>query len=118
MKSFEKLKVWEKSHVLVRSVYSSTNKFPKHELYGLTSQIRRAAVSVPTNIVEGRARRSTRDFIRFLMISRGSLEELEYLLLLASELGYLDQKSYNKIDSQANEVSAMLNGLISSLRDA
>jgi four helix bundle protein len=117
MRSFEKLEVWQKSHTLVRSVYKLTSMFPKDERYGLISQIRRSAVSVPANIVEGRARRSTKDFIRFLMISRGSLEELEYLLFLSKDLTFLDQTSYTYLTKQTGEVSAMLNGLIRSLRD-
>ncbi len=94
MFTFEKLAVWQKAHNLVLSIYSSTLSFPKEEMYGLTSQLRRASISIPTNIVEGRARGSTPDFIRFLRIARGSLEETEYLLLAARDLQYLPQESY------------------------
>jgi four helix bundle protein len=89
-----KLIVWQKSHELVLKVYGITKDFPRDELFGLTSQVRRAAVSVPSNIVEGKARGSNKDFKRFLLIARGSLEETKYQLLLAKDLKYIDEVKY------------------------
>ncbi len=114
-KTFEKLQVWHVTHDLVLNIYKATNHFPRHELYGITSQLRRASMSVPTNIVEGRARNTTKDFKRFLYHSRGSLEEVEYLLILAKDLGYLEQALYQELESLCGRANAMLNGLIKSL---
>jgi four helix bundle protein len=116
MYTFEKLTVWNKAHELAISIYKATLTFPRDEMYGLTSQLRRASVSVPTNIVEGRARGSTNDFLRFLKIARGSLEETEYLLILSRDLKYLAPEEYEKLKLITKEVSATLNGLISSLK--
>ena len=115
MRTFEKLRAWQLGHELVLRVYKDTTDFPKQEVYGLTSQIRRSALSVPTNIAEGRARGATKDFVRFLKIARGSLEETEYLLLAARDLGYLPEAQYQSITKLSSELSAILNGLISSL---
>ncbi len=107
-----KLIVWQKSHELVLKVYEITKGFPKEEQFGLVSQIRRAAVSVPSNIVEGKARGSSKDYRRFLLMARGSLEEVKYQLLLAKDLRYIDSSEYNHILSAADEVGRLLNGLI------
>ncbi|MFC1582790.1 four helix bundle protein [Planctomycetota bacterium] len=109
------LKVWEKSHKIVLNIYKATAPFPSEEIYGLTSQIRRAAVSVPANIVEGSARSTTKDFVRFLHNSRGSLEELRYHLLLSKDLEFLSPETYEKMEADCREVSAMLNSLITKL---
>ncbi len=90
-KDFRNLKVWEKSHRLTLQMYKITRSFPKEELYGLTSQIRRASVSVPTNIAEGCGRGSDADFKRFLQIAFGSASEVEYLLLLSTDLQYVNE---------------------------
>ena len=111
-----KLIVWQKSHELVLNIYKITKSFPKEELYGLTSQIRRAAVSIPSNIVEGRARGSNKEYKRFLLISRGSLEEVKYQLLLARDLQYVESNIYNKTVNLTDEVGRLLNGLINSLK--
>ena len=97
-------------------IYNITKGFPKEELYGLTAEIRRAAVSIPSNIVEGRARAGNKEYKRFLLISRGSLEEVKYQLLLAKDLQYLDSNTYNKIVNLMDEVGRLLNGLINSLK--
>ncbi len=112
----DKLILWKKSHELVLLIYEITKEFPKEELFSLTSQIRRAAVSVPSNIVEGKARNSNKEYKRFLLISRGSLEELKYQLLLAKDLKYIDECKYNKIKMLADEVGKLLNGVIRSIK--
>ncbi len=110
-----KLIVWQKSHELVLKVYGITKDFPRDELFGLTSQVRRAAVSVPSNIVEGKARGSNKDFKRFLLIARGSLEETKYQLLLAKDLKYIDEVKYREALKLAEEVGKLLSGLIKHL---
>lgn len=110
-----KLIVWQKSHELVLKIYEITKSFPKDEQFGLTSQVRRAAVSIPSNIVEGKARGSNKEYSRYLLIARGSLEEVKYQILLAKELKYIDEKMYKEIAALADEVGKMLNGLINKL---
>lgn len=115
MQDFRNLKVWQKAHPLVLDVYRATRTFPKDELYGLVSQMRRSAMSIPTNIAEGCGRQSDPDFVRFLVISNGSTKELDYQLLLSKDLGYIDETNYQNLHSQADEVGRMLNGLINSI---
>ncbi|WP_350342391.1 four helix bundle protein [Proteinivorax tanatarense] len=110
-----KLQVHQKSHKLVLKVYAITKEFPKEEQFGLTSQMRRAAVSVPSNISEGKARGSNKDYRRFLLMSRGSLAELTYQLLLAKDLKYIEADQYEDLLNLADEVGKMLNGLIGRL---
>jgi four helix bundle protein len=112
MKDFKELKVWEKAHALTLLVYAETRAFPKEELYGLTSQLRRAAASVGANIVEGCGRRSDGEFTRFLQISRGSAAELEYHLLLARDLDLLNETKWRKLDSMVVEIERMLTALV------
>ncbi len=116
MKSHKDLNAWKESMKLAKEAYRITNGFPKFELYGLTSQIRRAAVSVPSNISEGAARNQKRDFIRFLQISLGSLAELETQCILAHELDYIDSTNLNLILNKSNLIRAQLTGLIKSLK--
>ena len=116
MKDFKDLKVWEKAHALTLLVYADTRSFPKEELYGLTSQLRRAAASVAANIVEGCGRRSDGEFTRFLQIARGSASEVEYHLLLARDLHLLDEAKYRNLDSMVVEVERMLTGLVQRVR--
>ena len=116
MKDFRTLKVWEKSHALVLAIYKETQIFPKNELYGITSQIQRAAVSVPTNIAEGCGKDSDADFGRYLKIAMGSSSELEYLLMLAHDLGYVKDESYNHLHINLVEVRKMLNAFIQKLK--
>lgn len=115
--SFEKLIVLKKSHNFVLKIYELTKKFPKEEMYGLTSQIRRASVSIPSNIVEGKSRNSKKDYLRFLLISRGSLEEVRYQLLLSKDLEYIKEKDYIILYELSNEVGKLLNGLINSIKN-
>ncbi|MCF8296939.1 MAG: four helix bundle protein [Saprospiraceae bacterium] len=115
VKSFHDLIVWQKAHNLVLQVYKDTASFPSEEKFGITSQIRRAAISVPANIVEGHARRSRKEFLNFLNIAHGSLEELKYLLLLSRELNYLDENEYSEYSMITTEVSKILYGFKKSL---
>ncbi len=100
---------------LTKAIYDSTRQWPKEETYGLTSQIRRAAVSVPANIAEGQARLGTGEFIQFLGVARGSLAELETLLLLSSDLGYTTLDAAEDLLSDCAEIGRLLNGLLRSL---
>ena len=104
-KSFEDVLVWQKAHQWVLAIYRITEKFPKHELFGLVSHLRRAAVSVPANFAEGFSKRSKMDKARFYNIAQGSLEESRYYLILARDLGYCDTSAHN---AQALEVGRML----------
>lgn len=116
MQDFREIKVWQKAHDLVLAIYKATENFPQDERYGLTSQIRRAAASVPTNIVEGRARGSDADFRRFLVIAFGSANELEYLLLLARDLGFLDGGRHDSVAGDLEEIKRMLSGFMKKLK--
>ena len=118
MRGFRDLKVWEKAHELTLQIYQTTSSFPKHELYGLTSQIRRAAASIPANIAEGCGRSGDAEFGRYLQIAMGSASETEYHLILAFDLGYIDELIYQKVNSDLIEVKQMLAGLIKKLRVA
>lgn len=102
------MKVWEKAHLLTLGVYRATRNFPKEELYGLTSQIRRASASIPANIAEGCGRNTTPEFARFLQIAMGSASELEYHLLLAHGLAYLNPDDYRNLNTMTTEVKRML----------
>jgi four helix bundle protein len=115
MQDYRKLKVWQKSHSLVLRIYNATCTFPEQEKYGLTSQMRRAAVSVPANIAEGCARSGRIEFRQFLHISAGSASELDYLLLLGRDLHFLTEKQYEMLYSSLYEVRRMLTGLIERL---
>lgn len=115
--NFSQLKVWQKAHELTLSVYKTTNKFPSKERFGLISQLNRAVASVPTNIVEGNSRLSRKEFLQFLTIARGSLEETKYHLILSRDLGYLDKSNYSLLTDLANETGRMLNGLIVNVRN-
>ncbi len=112
---YKDLAAWQKAMQIVELVYTATGEFPKHELYGLAIQMRRAAVSVPSNIAEGQARFSKRDFRHFLRTSRGSLAELETQVLVAQRLKYIDRISAENILCCIDEVSRILSGLISSI---
>lgn len=116
MKDYRKLTVWEKAHRLVLEVYKLTCTYPREEQFNLISQLRRAATSVPTNIVEGCGRFTQKDFAKFLQDAFGSAQEIEYLLFLSSELNYMDNEKYNVINAQVNEVKAMLLSLLEKIR--
>ena len=112
MQDYKSLIVWQKAHRLTLDIYKVTKDFPKDETYGLISQIRRASVSIPTNIVEGSGRSTQNDFARFLYISFGSGNELEYELLLAKDLSYLSKEKFDILSDQIIEIKKMLSGLI------
>jgi four helix bundle protein len=114
-KGFRKLLVWQKAHHLVMLVYKFTENFPKSELFGMTSQIRRAIVSVPANIAEGYAAGGKGQFVRFLNIAQGSLAEVEYYLILAADLNYITDEQYKETESLRGEVGFLLHRLIQSL---
>ena len=116
VRTYRDLQVWQKSYEVCRAVYRSTARFPKSETYGLSGQLRRAAVSVPSNIAEGMGRRTTAEFIRSLNIAYGSNCEMETQLLLAKDLGYLKAKEHERLAEGTAEVERMLTGLIRSLR--
>jgi four helix bundle protein len=116
MKDFRKLLVWQKSHQMTLDIYRITISFPKNEMYGLTSQIRRAAASIPANIAEGCGRGSDSDLARFLQIAMGSASELEYHLLLARDIGYLENDKHEKVANEVIEVKRMLASFIKKLR--
>ncbi len=113
-RSHRDLKAWQQAMELVAKVYSSTAHFPQHEQFGLTSQLRRAAVSVPANIAEGFARNGTKELLHFLGIASGSLSELDTLVELAHTLGYLEQRE--EIQRQVDDVSGLVMGLAASIR--
>jgi four helix bundle protein len=112
--SFQDVEVWRKSHKLVLSVYEVTKSFPADEKFGLTSQMRRAAVSVPANIAEGFKRQGIKDKLKFYNIAEGSLEELKYYFILALDLDYLKENKALLLD--AEQISRQMNGLIASTR--
>ncbi len=113
-KSFEDLLVWQKAHHLTLEIYKQTTHFPKSEQYALSSQMRRAAYSVPSNIVEGYTKRGEKDKLRFYNISEGSLQELKYFIILSSDLGYpIDREN---LITLSDEVGKMLSSYISKIR--
>ncbi len=116
MRDFKGLKVWQKSHELTLALYKATLGFPREEIYGLTSQIRRASASIPANIAEGCGRKGEAEFARFLQIAMGSASELEYHLLLSHDLKLLKAMDYEQLSSAVIEVKRMLTGLIKTLK--
>ena len=118
MPDYRRLKVWEKSHQLVLALYAATAKFPAAERYGLTAQLRRGGVSIPSNIVEGCGRRGDGEFKRFLSIALGSAAEVEYQLLLALDLGLLSTDAHARLTGQISEVGRMLSALHRTVRKA
>ena len=111
MQRFTDLKVWQRSHALVLDMYRLTSSFPRDERFGLTSQLRRAAASVPTNIAEGSKRRGGQEYARFLNIAEGSLAEAEYLTLLSRDLGYLTAEAATRPLTEISEIARMLHAL-------
>jgi four helix bundle protein len=111
-RDFKNIKVWKSADDLATLIYSATRAFPKEELFGIVSQIRRAAVSIPSNIAEGAARKNIKEYLQFLYIAQGSIAELEYLLHLSVRIGYLRDSEYNKLDDLRNQTAKMLYGLI------
>jgi len=117
VKSYQELRVWQNSMKLTTKIYQITRRFPKEETYGLTAQMRRSAVSVPSNIAEGQGRASRGEFKQFLCIARGSLFELETQFLLAKRLGYVSEKETIQIEIAISDVAPVLNALIRSLNE-
>ncbi len=111
MQRFQDLQVWQRSHALVLEIYGLTKDFPSSERFGITSQLRRAAVSVPTNIAEGTKRLGSQDYVRFINIAEGSLAETEYLITLSRDLGYLSPEATAKPLAEITEIARMLNAL-------
>ncbi len=114
--SYKDLIAWQKAMQLVTVIYDVTEKFPSHEQFGLTSQLRRAAVSVPSNIAEGKDHYSNRDFVRFLRHARGSLAEIETQILIAAQRQYLPPAAVTRLTEQTAELGRILSGLINSLQ--
>jgi four helix bundle protein len=112
MKSYTELEVWIKSRELVKLVYQLTKSFPKEEIYGLTNQIRRSAVSIPSNIAEGVGRQSVKETLHFLHIAKGSLNELETQLFLSFDVGYISEKEIKNIFETLISCKKLLNGFI------
>jgi four helix bundle protein len=115
MKDFRELKVWEKAHSLALEIYRASEKFPRDEIYGLTSQIRRAGLSIPTNIAEGCGRSGIPEFIHFLHIAIGSASEVEYLLLFSKDLNLLETSVHQELSNDVIEIKRMLASLIKKL---
>ena len=116
MRDYRRLLVWQKAHQLALGIYRATEAFPSSERYGLTSQLRRSAVSVPSNLAEGSGRHTDRDFSRFVSIAAGSANEVEYQLLLALDLGYLRGTDHARLTDQTTEIRRMLTALGRKLR--
>jgi four helix bundle protein len=116
MGSYRELRVWQQAMDFAVEVYRATEKFPKHELYGLTGQLRRAAVSIASNIAEGKGHKSDRDYSRFLFHARGSLYEAETQIALAARLGYLEEATGASLLNSATAIAGGLAGLINSMR--
>ena len=116
MRDFKNIKAWQHADDLAVLVYAKTKSFPNEETYGLTSQLRRAAVSIATNIVEGASREHKRDYLRFLYVARGSLGETKYLTDLSNRLGYFKNKGYEELERLIEETSKTLHGLILSIK--
>ena len=116
MMPYEKFEAWRVSHRLVLTTYATTEKWPKHELYGLIAQVRRAACSVPMNIAEGAAKKGNREFRRYLDISLGSLSEVSYCLLLGRDLGYLSESEWRELDELRNRCANSSGGYIKQCR--
>ena len=116
MQDFRNLKVWEKAHSLTLDVYATSREFPREEMYGLTSQVRRAAASIGANIAEGCCRKGDAELGRFLQIAMGSASEVEYHCLLARDLEFLQPAQYERLTTEVIEIKRMLASLISKLR--
>jgi len=111
VKDYSQLIAWQKAMDFVEAVYRASKSFPKDEMFGLTSQIRRAAVSIPSNIAEGQSRRSSREFVHFLAVAKGSLSEAETQLMIAGRLGYIRNDDLSKLLEKAGELGRVVNGL-------
>ena len=117
LSNYKDLTVWQKTRIFVKTIYQATSSFPKNELYGLTSQIRRASISIGANIAEGYARASRKEYIQFLMIAYASATETEALLLLATDLGYIKEESSEELIRDLNELIRMLYSMKEALKE-
>lgn len=117
-KSFKELIVWQKAHLFVLSVYKFAQSFPKDELYGLTSQFKRAAVSIAGNIAEGYAKKSLSDKLKYFNISQGSLEECVYYIVLSKDLGFISEEQENFLDSLSNEIEKLLQSYMNKIQNS
>ena len=115
MRDFHNYKVWQRGHQFALDVYKQTKAFPKEEMFGITSQLRRASTSIPINIAEGCGRRSDAEFAHFLNIAAGSTSEVEEELLLSFDLSFMNEESYQKLNKEVKEIKAMLGALIETL---
>jgi four helix bundle protein len=115
VKGYDDLIVWQRAMDLVEAVYKCSEQFPRKEMFGLTSQVRRAAVAIPSNIAEGQGRRTTRDFLHFLSIARGSLQDVETQILVGRRLNYINDEQNSTILSLVAEIGRLINALIGSL---
>ena len=111
MRNFKRYETWQRAHALTLAVYRASERFPQAETFGLKAQIRRAAISVPSNLAEGAGRSSDRDFARFVSVAVGSVNEVDYQLMLARDLGYLDPETYLDLADGASQVRRMLTSL-------
>lgn len=118
MQTYRDLIVWQKAMSIVLKLYTETKAWPKEEVYALTSQIRRSAISIPSNIAEGYGRNSTGDYVRFLQIASGSLYEFQTQLEISFQLGYLDKGKFEELNALSLEIEKMLSSLISKLKNA
>jgi four helix bundle protein len=117
MSNFRNLLVWQKSMSLTTKIYNSTKQFPKEEIFGLTSQIRRSSISIPSNIAEGFARDSNKEYLRFLNISIGSLFEMQTQLEIAKNIQYLNEEEFNNLYENSREIERMLVSFISKIKE-
>jgi four helix bundle protein len=116
LKSFQELEVWQRAHQLVLQTYRVTDSFPDRERYGIVSQVRRSAASIPANIAEGFGRRTTKELLQFLVQANGSLEETRYFLILSLDLGYLKKQDYEEMQKHCSSVAQMIAALARSLK--
>ena len=112
LNSYRDLDVWKQSRLLVKSIYNLTKKFPKEEQFGLTNQLRRASISIPSNIAEGCGRNYSKDSIQFFFVARGSLYEIETQLILSSDLDFISEEEFKNIEEQVTKCKKILNGFI------
>lgn len=115
VRTFRDLLVWQRAMQLVKEVYQASQRFPREEMYGLTAQLRRSAVSIPSNIAEGHGRHATSDYVRFLRIATGSLFELQTQIEIAKELMYLQDNDHEKLDAKSRELERMLTSMVNKL---
>jgi len=116
MQNYKDLRVWKKAHLLALEIYKASKTFPKEELFNITSQLRRASISIPTNIAEGRGKFTNKDFGNFLQVALGSANEVEYLVLFSFALGILETKLFESFTSEIGEIKGMLIVLIKKVR--